>query len=138
MDTHDTHDTATPLSAYVRETLRALHDFCAAQGVDAWLVGGTTRDLVRGHTPHDLDLAVDANGVALARQFADAAGGAFVALDDERGTGRVVLMPPDAPRLTVDLVRLRAPTLAEDLRLRDFTINAIARPRHAPPPRLPA
>jgi poly(A) polymerase/tRNA nucleotidyltransferase (CCA-adding enzyme) len=128
MDTHDTHDTATPLSAYVRDTLRALHDFCAAQGVDAWLVGGTTRDLVRGHTPHDLDLAVDANGVALARQFADAAGGAFVALDDERGTGRVVLMPPDAPRLTVDLVRLRAPTLAEDLRLRDFTINALALP----------
>jgi poly(A) polymerase/tRNA nucleotidyltransferase (CCA-adding enzyme) len=128
MDTGKTQHTNAQHTARVRDTLRALHDFCAAQGVDAWLVGGTTRDLLRGHTPNDLDLAVAADGVALARQFADAAGGAFVALDDERGTGRVVLIPSDAPRLTVDLVQLRAPTLAADLRLRDFTINAMALP----------
>jgi poly(A) polymerase/tRNA nucleotidyltransferase (CCA-adding enzyme) len=121
-------DLQNPNTAHLRATLGALHTFCVARGVDAWLVGGTTRDLARGYAPHDLDLAVDADGVALARQFADDTGGAFVALDDERGTGRVVLMPPDAPRLTVDLVRLRAPTLKEDLRLRDFTINAMALP----------
>ncbi len=112
--------------------LPPLASFCAAQRVDAWLVGGTVRDMVLGSMPHDIDIAVDADGLVLARQFADNAGGAFVALDDERGTGRVVLpAEPHAPpneRLTIDFVRLRAATLEEDLRLRDFTVNALALP----------
>lgn len=112
------------------QTLRDLAAFCAARGVAAWLVGGAARDLALGHTPYDLDVAVDADGVALARAFADQAGAAFVALDDERGTGRVVFTTlPE--RLIVDLVQLRAPTLEADLRLRDFTVNAMAHPLEA-------
>jgi poly(A) polymerase/tRNA nucleotidyltransferase (CCA-adding enzyme) len=100
--------------------------FMRAQGVAAWLVGGAARDLAAGRTPHDLDLAVDADGFALARAYADAAGGAFVPLDDTRATGRVVL--PGAPPITIDMARLRGPTLEADLYLRDFTINALAIP----------
>jgi poly(A) polymerase/tRNA nucleotidyltransferase (CCA-adding enzyme) len=107
-------------------TLRTLAAFCAARGVQAWLVGGAARDLLRGERPGDLDIAVDGDGLALARAFADAAGHAFVPLDDERLTGRVVTRD-DTP-LTIDVASLRAPTIEADLRLRDFTVNALAFP----------
>ena len=109
-------------------TLTALASFCIARRAATWLVGGAARDLALGRIPSDLDIAVDVDGTALARDFADHCGGAFVALDDERGTGRVVLDPTRPDRLVIDLVQLRAPTLEEDLRLRDFTINALALP----------
>ncbi len=109
--------------------LHNLAAFTQARGVPAWLVGGAARDLAAGRTPHDLDLAVDGDGLALARAYADAAGGAFVILDDVRATGRVVL--PGDPPTTIDLARLRGPTLEADLRLRDFTVNALAIPLQA-------
>src|SRR5262245_43510908 len=76
--------------------LRSLAAFCAARGVSAWLVGGYTRDLLLGRAGNDIDLAVNGDGLELARAFADATGAAFVSLDAERGTGRVV---PGARRL---------------------------------------
>ncbi|MFP4435773.1 MAG: CCA tRNA nucleotidyltransferase [Chloroflexaceae bacterium] len=111
--------------------LQKLAAFCAARNISAWLVGGAARDLALGLVPHDLDVAVDANGLELARQFANEINAAFVTLKDERGAGRVVTRPADpatTPRLVLDLVQLQAPTLEEDLRLRDFTINALALP----------
>lgn len=110
----------------LEQTLGDLAGFFAAHGVDAWLVGGAARDLARGEAPADLDLAVDGDGLSLAKALADRAGGAFVPLDDERETGRAVL--PGAPALTVDIARLRAATIEGDLALRDFTINALALP----------
>ncbi len=107
-------------------TLAALATHCTTNAIPAWLVGGTIRDLLMGRVPHDLDIAVATDGVALARSIADELGGAFVPLDIERGTGRVVLL--DDPIIIIDLVQLRAPTLHDDLVLRDFTINAIAMP----------
>ena len=106
--------------------LRDLASRCAARGVAAWLTGGAARDLASGRLPADLDLAVAADGLELARAFANAHGGAFVRLDTGRDTGRAVL--PGAPPLTVDIARLRAPTIEGDLELRDFTINALALP----------
>jgi poly(A) polymerase/tRNA nucleotidyltransferase (CCA-adding enzyme) len=106
------------------QLLRDLAAFCAARGVPAWLVGGAARDLALGRPSADLDLAVDGDGLALARAFADVAGAAFVPLDDERRTGRVVI-PGGAP-LVADIAALRAPTIEGDLRLRDFTLNALA------------
>jgi poly(A) polymerase/tRNA nucleotidyltransferase (CCA-adding enzyme) len=116
-----------------------LTPFCTDQHITAWLVGGAARDLALGDIPHDLDIAVDTDGVALARKLADATGGAFVALDDERGTGRVVYAAGNVPAseaasLTIDLAQLRAPALEDDLRLRDFTVNALALPLTAFPP----
>lgn len=113
-----------------RALLNDLATFLAARGVAAWLVGGAARDLAAGRAPGDLDLAVAGDGYALARAFADAAGAAFVPLDEGRATGRVVM--PGAPPLNLDLAALRAPTIEGDLRLRDFTVNAIAVPLETP------
>jgi poly(A) polymerase/tRNA nucleotidyltransferase (CCA-adding enzyme) len=120
-----------PMSAHLQSTLRNLAAFCAARGVRAWLVGGAARDLALGRAPADLDLAVAGDGLALARAFADTAGAASVSLDAERLTGRAVL--PGAPPLTVDFAALRASTIEDDLRLRDFTVNALALPLDGDP-----
>jgi poly(A) polymerase len=91
----------------------------------AWLVGGALRDALLGETVSELDVAVMAGGLALGRALADGVpGSAFVALDEARGTCRVLA---DAQ---VDIAELRAPTLADDLRGRDFTVNALAASLH--------
>jgi poly(A) polymerase/tRNA nucleotidyltransferase (CCA-adding enzyme) len=88
-----------------------------------WLVGGAVRELVSGRALADLDLAVGGGALDLGRRAADRLDAAFVALDAERGAGRLV---GRSDGLALDLVDLRAPTLEGDLRARDFTVNALA------------
>lgn len=109
---------------HVRSLLIALNR--AARG--AFLVGGAVRDRVmgRGHR-NELDLAVDGDACVLAERAARTAGHgvAFVPLDCGRGQARLVCGRfPEA--ITIDVSSFRRPTIAEDLRARDFTINALA------------
>jgi putative nucleotidyltransferase with HDIG domain len=86
------------------------------------------RDLLLSRqTVEDLDLTVPSGALALARSLADRLGGAFVALDEERGAGRIVVKD-GAREYQVDVTDFRAATLEADLRARDFTVNAIAVP----------
>ncbi len=90
-----------------------------------WLVGGSVRDALLRRPIHDLDFAVDGDGLALAKTAADKLGGAFFPLDAERGTGRVVLFE-NGERFFLDFAALRGADLNADLAARDFTINALA------------
>lgn len=94
-------------------------------GADAYVVGGAVRDAYLGRPVKDLDLATSASGTRLARQIADMLGGAYYPLDVERDTGRVILETQDG-KLVIDVARFRGADLSEDLRDRDFTINAMA------------
>jgi len=100
--------------------------FLQARSVKAYLVGGCVRDWLLGRPSHDIDFAVAGDAVKLARQVADRIGGAFVLLDDERGTGRVVVRDKDGQRFFVDFARLQGDNILADLSKRDFTINAMA------------
>ena len=93
---------------------------------EIYLVGGAVRDLLTSRIPPDLDFAVPSNGISLARKIANALHADFVPLDDERDTGRVVVMQEDGSRIFLDIATYRGVNLEEDLRARDFTINAIA------------
>lgn len=104
----------------------------AGQDVPAYLVGGLLRDRLLGRPNYDLDLAVDGNGLALARRLANAFAGDYYPLDPERSTGRAILHGQDGRRLVVDVARFRGPDLAADLADRDFTINALAADVRAP------
>ncbi|WP_129626837.1 CCA tRNA nucleotidyltransferase [Candidatus Oscillochloris fontis] len=109
--------------------LTYLADFFAHHHVPVWMIGGTSRDLIRGVVPTDVDLVVDGDGMALARTLADRLDGSFVPLDGEHCTGRTVLPArANTPTLYLDIARLRAPSIDGDLRLRDFSINAMALP----------
>jgi tRNA nucleotidyltransferase (CCA-adding enzyme) len=99
-----------------------------------YLVGGAVRDLLRGAPAVDLDLAVEGDAPSVARTLADRLGGT-VREHERFGTATVL-----APDLSFDIATTRtetydeagalprvAPaTLGEDLRRRDFSVNAMA------------
>jgi len=93
---------------------------------EIYLVGGAVRDAILGRASHDLDFAVPAGGIKLARHIANNLKGAFYPLDVERDTGRVVLILEDDKRTVMDFATYRGANIEADLHDRDFTINAIA------------
>jgi poly(A) polymerase len=96
-------------------------------GTTAWLVGGGVRDCLLGRQLHDLDFALDGAFTGLPRRFAQQWGGTFFWLDEERLQARVVKKAA-GEILVCDFAPLRSATIEADLRLRDFTINALALP----------
>ena len=105
------------------DTLRTL---CKKRKTDAYVVGGFLRDAYLDKHGTDVDLAVSHDALALAKSFARAIKGAFVLLDDEHGSARVVKRV-DAVTWTYDLTDFRGKNIQEDLKLRDFTINTFCR-----------
>lgn len=103
---------------------------------EIYLVGGAVRDLLTSRPSPDFDFALPSNGISVARKVANSLGAAFMPLDDERDTGRVILTDQDGKRIFLDFATYRGTnpstrfasgqSLEDDLRARDFTINAIA------------
>lgn len=89
----------------------------------ACLVGGSVRDALLGRQtePLDLDWVLPTAAVETARQIARRHQAGFVLLDADRQIARVVF-----PTMTVDFALQEGDRLEQDLRRRDFTINAIA------------
>ena len=109
-----------------------------AQREPIYVVGGAVRDALLGRKAGvtDLDLALATPVLPVARRVADRLGWAYYPLDAERDVARIVLNRADAPPLVCDLAALRG-ELADDLALRDFTVNALAlEMRPDQPPRL--
>lgn len=100
-----------------------------------YLVGGVVRDMFLGRPVEDVDLVVETAADAFATQLARKLG-ADLALHRRFGTAVITL--PDGKHLDVAtaraeeyerpgaLPRVRPASIAEDLRRRDFTINAMA------------
>lgn len=106
--------------------LKALQDEPSLEG-NLWLVGGAVRDSFLDRRTGDFDFAVGGDGLSLARSIADALGGDYYPLDDERGTGRVVAGEGEERWRTLDFASLRGASIDIDLRARDFTVNSMAR-----------
>jgi tRNA nucleotidyltransferase/poly(A) polymerase len=94
--------------------------------IAVYVVGGAVRDELLGKPTHDLDFVLPGDALKISRRAANALGGAFYPLDEERDTARVIIPQPDGSRLTLDFASQRGPDLESDLRARDFTLNAIA------------
>ncbi len=95
-----------------------------SQKEDIHLVGGAVRDYLLGIESQDLDFVLGGDVIKTARGAARVAGGKFFVLDDVRSTARVIL--PGKGHFSLDFTLMRCATLEEDLKARDFTINAIA------------
>jgi tRNA nucleotidyltransferase (CCA-adding enzyme) len=101
-------------------------------GVDAYLVGGSVRDLLLGRVRVDIDVAVEGDPIALAEALDGEVrshkrfGTASVSVDghvlDLAATRAETYPRPGA------LPEVRPANLAEDLARRDFTVNAMAVP----------
>ena len=125
------------------ERLRLLHlvaEEAAQRGLSLYAVGGSVRDLVLGRPLNDFDLTVEGDAIGLARALAAKHGGGVTA-HTKFGTAKWFL-PKDLKDShdTLDLISARSETynhpaalptvklgtIEDDLRRRDFTINAMA------------
>ncbi len=91
-----------------------------ARGI--YVVGGTLRDLLLGLDPTDCDLATAGDPQAYARRLAGATGGRLVPLGKP---GKMVYRVVAAERV-YDVCPVEGGSIENDLRRRDFTINALA------------
>lgn len=109
------------------ELLTRVQGFFQLHGVPAYLVGGIVRDQLLGRPLGylNVDLAVPAGALRLSRDLAVHVQGAFVPLDEAAGSARVIVTS-QGERVELDVSDFRGATLEEDLRRRDFTVNAVA------------
>jgi poly(A) polymerase len=95
----------------------------AAKNNRAYIVGGFVRDTLLELDTADIDIAVVADALEVARDIAGALHGKYIPLDDVNLVGRVIL--PDNKR-QLDFTTLKGENIEEDLACRDFTIDAMA------------
>ncbi len=122
------------LHSEARALLEQAVSLAARRGERLYLVGGTVRDLLLGRTGVDLDVVLQGDAPGLAELLARQTGGS-IRTHHQFGTASVI-----NGALTLDLATARTETfprpgalpvvkpgtVLEDLRRRDFTINAIA------------
>jgi putative nucleotidyltransferase with HDIG domain len=92
----------------------------AASGV--YLVGGSVRDLLQGRRPVDLDIAAAGDAEGYARAAARNAGGRVVVM----GRPGQQVYRVAARDMLIDVAALRNARIEDDLKARDFTVNAMA------------
>jgi putative nucleotidyltransferase with HDIG domain len=98
-----------------------LEAFLSEEGVEAMAAGGFVRDVMLGRETRDIDVSIAADPLEVAPRLAEALGAHDFPLDRERRHARLLLRETD---VVVDLLPLRG-TAEEDLRLRDFTVDAM-------------
>lgn len=94
----------------------------AADKAQVYAVGGCVRDLLLGKPPQDYDLAVRIDPALFAARTAAALRGRQVLLG--RGDQRIYRVV--AAGATVDIAPIAGASIQDDLRQRDFTVNALA------------
>ncbi|MBN1529851.1 MAG: HDIG domain-containing protein [Thermoleophilaceae bacterium] len=91
----------------------------------AWVVGGTVRDELLGRPVTDVDVAVAGDAEAAARALAAELRGPVFRLSERFGAWRAL---DRRHGVSYDLSSLQGESIEEDLRRRDFSVNAMARP----------
>jgi tRNA nucleotidyltransferase (CCA-adding enzyme) len=123
------------LSPEQRAVMLRVQELSAALGFNVYLTGGTVRDLVTGASLRDLDFTVEGNPSKIAHELEK--GGAKILSEDEKLRHVEVLFAGDCEG-SISAARddhyvrpgtrpeTRWSTIMEDLRRRDFSLNAIA------------
>ena len=123
------------LSPEQRAAMMRVQELSAAMGFNVYLTGGTVRDLITGASLRDLDFTAEGNPSKLARELEK--GGAKILDEDEKLRHAEILFGGDSEG-SIGAARddhyvrpgtrpeIRWSTIMEDLRRRDFSLNAIA------------
>lgn len=131
------------LSGNRLELLRLLARQASMLRLPLYLVGGVVRDILLGAAVNDFDLVVEGDAIKLARSLASLHGGKLTA-HSKFGTAKWFLPEKLAPETqalhAIDIISARSETyqhpaalptvklgsIEDDIRRRDFTINALA------------
>jgi tRNA nucleotidyltransferase (CCA-adding enzyme) len=122
------------LSPAQREALLAVREVARAKGLTVFLVGGAVRDMTSGSPVRDLDVVVQGNALKLKKDIEKAHG----VITGENDPGQALFVRfrggvrmEIGSTLTVTYPKpgkpvVKAATILDDLRRRDFTANAMA------------
>ena len=125
----------TRLSPDQQKAVALVQDAARSAGMNLYLTGGAVRDIISGFPIRDLDFTVQGSALKLQKDL-ERVGATIGDADDESKT--LLLTFPGGVRAEVAMARseqyektgkppLIAPaTIIEDLRRRDFTVNAMA------------
>src|SRR5579863_9456796 len=123
------------LSPEQRAVLLRVQELARAQDSNVYLTGGAVRDLISGMPLRDLDFTVEGNPARMVRELEK--GGARTVVDDEHLRHYELIFAGDVDG-SISAARdevyarpgakpeIRWSTVMEDLRRRDFSINAVA------------
>jgi tRNA nucleotidyltransferase/poly(A) polymerase len=112
-----------------------VQDITRAAGMNVYLTGGAIRDIISGFTIRDLDFTIQGNPFKLQKEL-EKAGVEVTAVDEDART--IFLVLPGNVRAEISMARterhektgkppaVMPATIHEDLRRRDFTVNAMA------------
>ncbi|NNE71047.1 MAG: HD domain-containing protein [Rhodothermales bacterium] len=132
------------LSEPHRALLATIGDAAESRGIDAYVVGGFVRDAILGRSTTDLDFVTvgKGTGIELAEAVSKRLGGATVHVYRQFGTAAIRIPDPSESSETMILEFVAARkesyrrdsrkpivadgTLEDDLKRRDFTVNAFA------------
>lgn len=124
------------LSAEQYRVVVELRDLAAEAGINVFLTGGAMRDILGGFPVRDLDFSVEGNAAKLAKAAEKKCRAKIVSSDEHRKS--VELVFPGGVTAEIAMARtekyaksggrpqITAATIHEDLRGRDFTVNAVA------------
>ncbi|MEK6582133.1 MAG: CBS domain-containing protein [Nitrospirota bacterium] len=118
----------------IYDLLKLTGEVADQSGINAYLVGGSVRDLLRGEQNLDIDIVVEGDGISFAKVLGERLH-AKVRTHDRFGTAKII-----ADKLKLDVASARTeyyespaalPTvetssIKKDLHRRDFTINTLA------------
>ncbi|NYF80661.1 CCA tRNA nucleotidyltransferase [Granulicella arctica] len=122
------------LSAGQQAALQIVREVAREQGLTVFLVGGAVRDLTSGSPVRDLDVVVQGNALKLKKQI-ELAGG--VITGEAAATHALFVRFPGGVRMEIGSTLsvtypkpgkpvVKTATILDDLRRRDFTVNAMA------------
>lgn len=94
----------------------------ARSNEEGYLVGGSVRDILLRRQTVDFDFAVQKSPKQLAERLAKKTRGTLLQLKEEREIYRVVTRD----NFQLDIAKFKGKTIEDDLKQRDFTINAMA------------
>jgi tRNA nucleotidyltransferase/poly(A) polymerase len=124
------------LSAEQNRVVADVHAAATAAEVRVFLVGGAMRDVLGGFRVRDLDFAIEGNALRLAKTLADKRGAQITYADEARRSADLLF--PGGVTAEIGMARqekyartgakpqISPATIQEDLRRRDFSINAVA------------
>jgi tRNA nucleotidyltransferase/poly(A) polymerase len=109
----------------VSTLLNLFCDFAAGGQLvdDAFIVGGTVRDLLLDRHIKDVDIVIKGDAEKIGRSFADTIGATFVLLDRDFGIARIARQNE-----FIDICTMHGSAILDDLANRDLTINSMAIP----------
>ncbi|MFL6415716.1 MAG: hypothetical protein ACJ74Y_08610 [Bryobacteraceae bacterium] len=124
------------LSGEQTQAVSLVRDAAEEAGLNLFLTGGAMRDMMAGFPIRDLDFTVEGPALKLAKSLAETKGAKIISTNEGRRSAEILL--PGNVQASISMAReekhhrpgskphVEPGSIHDDLRCRDFTVNAIA------------